>query len=205
MAAGADPTRDTPELYSESPPDTLSMRTFGFWLYMLGDSLIFTALFVSYGVLQNNYAGGPTASAVYTPFHFLFESVLIYFSVFSVAMGMRGLARGKRSALMLWFCLALAAGGIFLGIEIYDFNSQVALGITPLRSAFLSIYFTVVGTHGLHVAVGLLWIVVMLFQVGLKGFSAAVIQRLLCLEIFWLYQGFIWACVFTFVELWSAI
>ncbi len=196
---------NTRELYSEAPSDALSTKTFGFVLYMLGDSLIFTALFVSYGVLEHSYAGGPTASDVYTPFHFLFESILIYFAVFSIAMGMRGLARDQQAMLVRWFIVALIAGLIFLGMEIYDFNDQASQGIAPPRIAFLSIYFTVGGTHGLHIAAGLLWILVMLVQVWRKGFSAPVVTRLLNLEIFWIFQGFIWVCVFTFVDLWSAI
>lgn len=189
------------ELFAEESHDAISNKTFGFWLYMLSDALLFSALFAAYEVLAHNYAGGPGFAAVSQPFHQLAESVLIFTSVLAYMQGMRALAERARRTTTLWMCVALFFGAAFIGIEIHDFYAQVARGITPLRSGFLSIYFTLVGTHGLHVFIGLCWMAIMAIQVRTKGYSADVVARLLTLKIFWMFQAIVWVCVFIFVYL----
>lgn len=201
MAVNAGDTTDNQEiqLFAEQSHDPIATKTFGFWLYMLSDALMFSALFASYEVLQHAYAGGPTLAAVSQPFHELAESILIYTSVFAFMQGMRAMARGSRRMLTGWVLVAMVLGAAFIGIEIHDFYSQVQQGITPLRSGFLSIYFTLVATHGLHIFIGLVWMAIMLIQVRVKGFTDEVVSRMLNLRIFWMFQAVIWVCVFTFV------
>ena len=193
------------QLFARQEHDPISLKTFGFWLYMISDALMFSALFASYEVLQHNYAGGPTISDVSQPFHELAESVLIFTSVFAYAQGMRSLAERSMRMTTLWMCVALFLGAAFIGIEIHDFYDQVARGITPLRSGYLSIYFTLVGTHGLHIFIGLCWMAIMAIQVRTKGYTTAVVSRLLNLKIFWMFQAIVWVCVFIFVYMIGAV
>lgn len=193
------------QLFVEEPShDAISLKAFGFWLYMLSDALLFSALFAAYEVLGHHYAGGPRLAAVSQPFHQLAESVLIFTSVFAYMQGMRRLAERAPKATTVWMGVALFLGAAFIGIEIHDFYAQVAEGITPLRSGFLSIYFTLVGTHGLHIFVGLCWMIIMAIQVRTKGYTTDVVSRLMNLKIFWMFQAIVWVCVFIFVYMWGA-
>ncbi len=193
------------DLFVEEPDhDAISIKAFGFWLYMLSDALLFAALFASYQVLANHYAGGPHFAAVNQPFHQLAESVLIFSSGLAFLHGMRRLGERAPDATLVWMGVALFLGLAFIGIEIHDFYALAVQGITPLRSGFLSIYFTLVGTHGLHIFVGLCWMVVMAIQMRTKGCTTEVVSRLVNLKLFWMFQSIVWVCVFIFVYMWGA-
>lgn len=204
-ANASDMNNEGVQLFAEENHDPIALKTFGFWLYMLSDALLFSALFAAYEVLQHNYAGGPTIADVSNPFHELAESALIFTSVFAYMQGMRSLADRSMRMTTLWMCVAIFLGAAFIGIEIHDFYDQVARGITPLRSGYLSIYFTLVGTHGLHIFVGLCWMVIMAIQVRTKGYTTAVVYRLLNLKVFWMFQAIVWVCVFIFVYMIGAV
>lgn len=186
---------------SHDSHDMISTRTFGFWLYMLSDAMIFAALFTVYAVLGHNYAGGPTAAQVLHPGGALVETMLVFTSVLAFGLGMSALKHGNRPAVLNWIAVAFVLGAAFLGLEIHEFAHLASQGIVPERSAFLSAFYIIVLTHGLHMAFGLLWMVVMAVQVLREGFTDKVVYRLLNLRIFWHFQAVIWVCVFAFIYL----
>lgn len=184
-------------------PDPIATKTLGFWLYMLSDSLVFAGLFAAYAVLDHRYntAGGPSARDVSHPVEAFIQTVMVFTSVLAYSFAMVGMKLNSRLLTIAALLVALIFGGVFLGMEINDFASLVAHGITPERSGYLSIFFVLVGTHGLHMAFGMLWMLVMIPQIVLKGFTSEVVARMLNLRVFWTFQASIWVCVFTFVYL----
>lgn len=187
--------------YEDHGHDPVSTRTFGFWLYMLSDAMIFAALFAAYGVYVRNAAGGPTITDIVHPIYAMWETVVVLTSVFAYGLGMAALKRGNRSGVTTWLLVAFALGVVFLGMEYKEFADLLAAGAIPQRSGFLSAYWTMVLTHGLHMVFGLLWMAIMLIQVAREGFTQNVVYRLLNLRLFWHFQAIIWVCVFTFVYL----
>jgi cytochrome o ubiquinol oxidase subunit 3 len=181
--------------------DMISTRTLGFWLYMLSDAMIFAALFTAYGVLGHNYADGPTAKDIIHPGYAFLETLLVFSSVLAFGLAMSALKQGNRYKVVNWILIAFVIGAAFIGAEIREFASLAGQGIIPERSGFLSAYYATVLTHGLHMFVGLLWMLVMLVQVVREGFTDNVVYRLLNLKLFWHFQAVIWVCVFTFVYL----
>jgi len=185
--------------------DMISTRTFGFWLYMLSDAMIFAALFTAYAVLGHNYAGGPTAAQVLRPGDALVETMLVFTSVLAFGFAMSALKQGHRTGVLNWMTVAFVIGAAFVGMEVHEFANLASHGIVPERSGFLSAYYTIVLTHGLHMVFGLLWMAVMAVQVLRDGFTENVVYRLLNLKIFWHFQAIIWVCVFAFVYLQGSI
>ena len=187
--------------------DMMSTRLLGFWLYMLGDSLIFAALFAAYGVLGYgfNAAGGPAARDVASPVSGYEQTVVLFTSVLAYGLVMVELKRNRPGALMAWLVVAFLIGAGFVGMEWRDLAHLVGRGALPQRSGYLSIFFTLIVVHALHILLGLLWMVVMLIQVWRKGFTLLVTYRLANLKIFWLYQALIWSFVYSFVYLKAAI
>ncbi|MDA8361816.1 MAG: cytochrome c oxidase subunit 3 [Gammaproteobacteria bacterium] len=185
--------------------DVISTRTFGFWLYMLSDAMIFATLFAAYAVLASHTAGGPTAQNIVHPWYAFGETVLVFSSVLAFGFSMTALKAASRPGVIGWMLLALVLGAGFLGLEIHEFVGLAMRGIVPARSAFLSSYWALVLTHGLHMALGLIWMLVMMYQVMRYGFSTDVVARLLSLKYFWLFQAVMWVCVFTVIYLHGAI
>ena len=187
--------------------DMMSTRMLGFWLYMLSDSLIFAALFAAYEVLSydTSLAGGPGPHDVASPIYAYVETVVLFTSVLAYGFAMVGLRRNRPRGTMLWIAIALVVGLGFLGMEWWELYGLAQGGATPQRSGYLSIFFTLIVVHGIHIAFGLLWMVVMLVQVRRHGFTSLVTYRLANLKIFWLYQTLIWTFVFTFVYLRGSI
>ena len=173
----------------------------GFWIYLMSDCLIFACLFAMYGVLGSNYAGGPAPKDLFElPLVALNTSMLL---LSSITYGFAMLAMERRQVRMtqLWLGITGLFGAIFLGIELYEFATLIHEGATPQRSAFLSAFFTLVGTHGLHVTFGIIWLVTLMVQVGRHGLIQANKRRLMCLSLFWHFLDVIWIGVFTFVYL----
>ncbi|AOU97925.1 cytochrome O ubiquinol oxidase [Acidihalobacter yilgarnensis] len=187
--------------YEHHGHDPISTRTLGFWLYMLSDAMIFAALFAAYGVYVRNAAGGPTAADIIHPVYAMWETVVVFSSVFAYGLGMTALKRGSRAGVINGLLAAFVLGLVFLGMEYKEFADLLAAGAVPQRSGFLSAYWTIVLTHGLHMIIGLLWMFIMLIQVMREGFSQNVVYRLINLKLFWHFQAIIWVCVFTFVYL----
>jgi cytochrome o ubiquinol oxidase subunit 3 len=178
-----------------------SSTMLGFWLYLMSDCLIFAMLFATYGVLGSSYAGGPGPKQIFElPLVAVNTSMLLLSSI-TYGFAMLSMGDGKKGAVQGWLAITGLFGLCFLGIEMYEFHGLIVEGYGPQRSAFLSSFFTLVGTHGLHVTFGFIWLVVLMVQVQLKGLIPANQRRLMCLSLFWHFLDVIWIGVFTFVYL----
>jgi cytochrome o ubiquinol oxidase subunit 3 len=183
------------------PASKRTVAGFGFWIYLLSDIVMFSALFATYAVLSHATAGGPGGSALFRQGGVALETGLLLASSFTCGlMGMAAHSR-KRGAFYLGALATFALGAAFLGLEVREFSDMIARGATPQSSAFLSAFFTLVGCHGLHVTVGLVWLAVMAAQVALRGFGGSADRRLLCFSLFWHALDIVWIAVFTFVYL----
>jgi len=173
----------------------------GFWLYLMSDCLIFAMLFATYGVLGGNYAAGPAPKDLFElPLVALNTSFLLLSSI-TYGFAMLTMEKGRVGPTQGWLAITGLLGAAFVGIELYEFAHLIHEGATPQRSAFLSSFFTLVGTHGLHVTFGLVWMATLMVQVARRGLGAANRRRLMCLSMFWHFLDVIWICVFTFVYL----
>ncbi|CAG9210945.1 cytochrome bo3 ubiquinol oxidase subunit 3 [Paraburkholderia tropica] len=175
--------------------------TLGFWIYLMSDCLIFATLFATFGVLANATAGGPGAKELFELPYVLGETLLLLASSVTFGMAMLNLHAGKRAQVIVWLAITFAFGAGFVGMEVNEFAKLIADGAGPHTSAYLSAYFTLVGTHGLHVTAGLLWIAIMMHQTFKFGLTDAIQRRLACLSLFWHFLDLVWICVFTFVYL----
>ena len=173
----------------------------GFWIYLMSDALIFATLFATYGVLSTAYAGGPGPRELFDLPLVALNTGLLLVSSITYGMAMIDMEQGRTRAVQGWLAVTALFGIAFVGVELYEFGHLLLEGATPQRSAFLSAFFTLVGTHGLHVTFGILWIGVMLVQVGKKGLIPENRRRLMCLGMFWHLLDVVWIGVFTFVYL----
>jgi cytochrome o ubiquinol oxidase subunit 3 len=201
MSAVADYDRDLFHLEEEPHHPEGSSTMLGFWMYLMSDCLIFAMLFATYGVLGTSYAGGPGPRELFDlPLVALNTSMLLFSSI-TYGFAMLAMTDGKRGQMQGWLAVTGLFGAAFLCIELYEFSHLIHEGAGPQRSAFLSSFFTLVGTHGLHVTFGLIWLVVLMAQVQFKGLIPANRRRLMCLSLFWHFLDVIWIGVFTFVYL----
>ena len=195
----------TADVHSESAHseagEVHEQRALGFWLYLMGDAVIFALLFMTYGIMVGNTAGGPTGKTLFSLSNAALETVLLLVS--STTFGFASLAsrQGNRSAVMGWLAITFLLGGGFVVLEIREFVGMIGVGAGPDRSGFLSAFFTLVGTHGTHVSVGLIWIVILTTQVALKGLTAPVTSRLFRLGLFWHFLDIAWVGIFSVVYL----
>jgi cytochrome o ubiquinol oxidase subunit 3 len=173
----------------------------GFWIYLMSDCLIFAVLFATYGVLGGNYAGGPAPKDLFDLSLVALNTTMLLLSSMTYGFAMLSSYRNKVGATQLWLAITGLFGAGFLGIELYEFAHMIHEGATPQRSAFLSSFFTLVGTHGLHVTFGIVWLITLMVQVGKQGLNKANARRLACLSLFWHFLDVIWIGVFTFVYL----
>lgn len=173
----------------------------GFWIYLMSDCLIFAILFACYAVLGGNYAAGPAPSDLFDLKLIAVATAALLFSSITYGFAMLAMQEDRVGPMRLWLIVTALFGLSFLGIELYEFHHLIGIGATPQRSAFLSAFFVLVGTHGLHVFFGLIWMAVLLVQVGRMGLIPANKRRLMCLSMFWHFLDVIWIGVFTFVYL----
>jgi cytochrome o ubiquinol oxidase subunit 3 len=181
--------------------DDGSRTTAGFWLYLMSDCLIFASLFATFGVLAHSTAEGPRGAQLFELPFVLGETALLLLSSFTFGVAMLEAQARRKDAAIRWLAATFLLGAGFIGMEVYEFAALVHEGASPSVSAFLSAYFTLVGTHGLHVLCGLLWLGVMIHQISRYGFDAMTKRRLACLSLFWHFLDLVWICVFTFVYL----
>jgi cytochrome o ubiquinol oxidase subunit 3 len=174
---------------------------FGFWLFLLSDIVVFSALFAAYAVLADRTAGGPSGPQLFDRTHVLIETGCLLFSSFTCGLLALSIERRSAGSTYLWAVVTFVFGAGFLGLEISEFMRMVAEGAGPTRSAFLSAFFTLVGTHGVHVTLGLCWLTVMMAQVATLGFRPVVVRRLLCFTLFWHALDIVWIGIFTIVYL----
>jgi cytochrome o ubiquinol oxidase subunit 3 len=173
----------------------------GFWIYLMSDCLIFAILFATFGVLGGNYAAGPGPKDLFDLNLVALNTAMLLLSSITYGFAMLTMEQGRVGATQLWLAVTGLFGLAFLGIELYEFAHMIHEGATPQRSAFLSSFFTLVGTHGLHVTFGIVWLVTLMGQVAWRGLIEANRRRLMCLSMFWHFLDVVWIGVFTFVYL----
>ncbi len=186
---------------SAAAHDTGSIRLFGFWVYLMSDCVLFASLFVAYAVLHGSTAAGPTGRDLFSLPGVLAETLCLLTSSFTFGLASAALGRHRRGEVLSWLALTFVLGAAFIGLEASEFRRLILAGNGPQRSAFLSAFFTLVGTHGLHVSCGLLWMAVLAVQAVRKGLVGPVGVRLMSLGLFWHFLDIIWICLFSFVYL----
>lgn len=177
----------------------------GFWIYLMSDCLIFAALFATYGVLGHNYAGGPSGADLFDLPLVALNTTFLLFSSITYGFAMLQMQNNKLFGTQLWLVITGLLGAAFLGVELFEFHHMISEGAGPQRSGFLSAFFTLVGTHGLHVTCGVIWLVTLLVQLSKHGLTTANRRRLFCLSMFWHFLDVIWIGVFTFVYLMGSL
>ncbi len=203
MTSHADLSADKPRFHIEEEPHHPegSSTMLGFWIYLMSDCLIFAMLFAAFGVLGGNYAAGPAPRDLFELPLVAVNTAMLLFSSITYGFAMLAMERGKKGQVQAWLAITGLFGLCFLGIELYEFAHLIHEGATPQRSAFLSAFFTLVGTHGLHVTFGIIWLVTLMAQVAQRGLIPANMRRLMCLSMFWHFLDVIWIGVFTVVYL----
>jgi cytochrome o ubiquinol oxidase subunit 3 len=177
---------------------------YGFWIFLLSDIIMFSALFAAYAVLSGQTDGGPSPHSLFKLRHVGVETACLLFSSYTCGLGTLFLARRRLRDSYIFFGLTFVLGAIFLSLEFSEFAAMVAQGAGPSRSAFLSAFFSLVGLHGAHVSAGLLWLTFMMAQVTAKGPRPFVLRRILCFSLFWHALDIIWVALFTVVYLMGA-
>lgn len=176
----------------------------GFWIYLMSDCILFASVFAGFIVLRNNLAGGPNGRELFDLSYVGIETALLLLSSLTYGLGMIAMFQNKLSQLLFWMALTFLLGAGFIGMEIHEFAHLIEEGAGPNRSAFLSGFFTLVGTHGLHVTSGLVWMAVMFAHLLRRGLNAVNQTRLIILSLFWHFLDIIWIGVFSIVYLLGA-
>jgi cytochrome o ubiquinol oxidase subunit 3 len=178
---------------------------YGFWIFLLSDIVMFSALFAAYAVLARATAGGPTGAELFNQVSVAIETACLLASSYICGLMSLAVNKRRRAATYLLAAVTFVLGAAFLALELREFAVMIASGATPQRSAFLSAFFALVGCHGLHVTAGLIWLGVMMAQVAIQGFRPSVTRRLLCFALFWHALDIIWVGLFTMVYLMGVV
>jgi cytochrome o ubiquinol oxidase subunit 3 len=173
----------------------------GFWIYLMSDCLIFASLFAIYGVLGGNFAAGPSPAHLFNLQLVAVSTTALLLSSITYGFAMLDMEEGKKTGTVVWLSITGLLGAVFLGLTLYEFYHMILEGAVPQRSAFLSAFYVLVGTHALHVTFGILWLITLLTQIGMKGLIPANKIRVQCLSMFWHFLDVIWIGVFTVVYL----
>jgi cytochrome o ubiquinol oxidase subunit III len=174
---------------------------FGFWVYLMTDLLMFTVLFATFAVLRNNTFGGPTGRELFNLPSVLAETLILLTSSFTAGLGMLAARRGNKNQTLVWFGITLLLGVAFLVLELKEFTEFVREGYTWRTNASLSSFFTLVGTHGLHITAGLLWMGTTLVYIWRRGLNSRLVRKLTLLSLFWHFLDIVWIFIFTVVYL----
>ena len=183
------------------PAAKRTVVAYGFWIFILSDMIMFSALFAAFAVLRGNTAGGPAGSELFNLRNVFIETMCLLFSSYTCGLGALSAERRQLSRFLIFAVATFVLGAAFLAIELTEFAHMIAMGAGPSRSGFLSAFFTLVGTHGLHVASGMIALVYLTAQVIAMGLRPAVLRRLLCWSLFWHALDIVWVGVFTLVYL----
>jgi cytochrome o ubiquinol oxidase subunit 3 len=200
-SAISSPAGLAPRFYDDGDHHPQQGTLLGFWVYLMSDCLIFAVLFAVYAVLGHSYAAGPSGADLFNLPLVAVNTALLLFSSVTYGLAMIAMQHGKKKAVLGWLAATGVLGLAFLGLEIFEFAHLIHEGAGPQRSAFLSSFFTLVGTHGLHVTFGIIWLVTLMLQVNKMGLTVENKRRLMCLSMFWHFLDVIWIGVFTFVYL----
>lgn len=175
--------------------------TFGFWVYLMTDCILFAALFATYAVLRRGTFGGPGPSDLFSLNFVFLETIVLLTSSFTAGLGLLAARARNHTLTLLWFAVTFGLGALFLGLELHEFAALAREGNSWQRSGFLSAYFTLVGTHGLHITAGLLWLLALVVQIQKQGLTSRSLLRLKLFSLFWHFLDIIWICIFTVVYL----
>ncbi|MDB6052025.1 MAG: cyoC 1 [Pseudomonas sp.] len=197
--------KDVAHTHEHGHEDAGSMTLFGFWVYLMTDCILFATLFAGYAVLRDSVAGGPTGSEFFELPYVLTETMLLLISSITYGYAMLAMNHENSKLVLRWLAVTFLLGLGFIGMEINEFIHLINEGYGPDRSAFLTAFFTLVGTHGAHVATGLVWMAIMMWQVKRGGLTTTNGTRLSCLSLFWHFLDVVWICVFTVVYLLGVI
>ena len=178
---------------------------FGFWIYIMSDCILFASIFATYAVLHNNVFGGPTSKELFSMPFVLVETFILLTSSFTYGLVMLALHEKNLNKVIFWLIITFLLGLSFVSMELYEFTSLFHEGNSWQRSAFLSSFFTLVGTHGLHVTCGLIWMLSLIIQLLKYGINGITLKKLSCLSLFWHFLDIVWIFVFTIVYLMGAI
>jgi cytochrome o ubiquinol oxidase subunit 3 len=173
----------------------------GFWIYLMSDCLIFAVLFATYGVLGHAFAEGPSPKTLFNLTSVAINTAMLLFSSITYGVAMLEMEKGKIKNTLIWLAITGLFGCAFVGLELTEFAEFIREGAGPQRSAFLSSFFALVGTHGLHVTLGIVWLVTLMVQVTQRGLTPENKRRLMCLSLFWHFLDVVWIGVFSFVYL----
>lgn len=185
--------------------DVAATQALGFWIYLMSDLVVFSGLFATYVVMSQNFAGGPTGKELFNLTDALLETVLLLCSSVVFGLAMVAMHKGDKPLLLAGLATAFLLGLGFVSMEANDFLGMIREGAGPQRSGFLSAFFTLVGTHGLHVAFGMLWMLVMMVQTVTKGLTGPVQSRFVRLGMFWHFLDIVWIGLFSVVYLMGAL
>ena len=184
---------------------TTDKVTFGFWVYLMSDCVLFAGLFATYFVLQGATFGAATIKEIVDLPFVLVETLFLLTSSFTIGLALLAAHAGKKILTLSFLLLTLLLGLGFLGMEVFEFMKLVAEGNGPGSSAFLSAFFTLLGTHGLHVFLGSIWMLVVMAHVVLRGLGEKTLTKIMCLSLFWHFLDIIWIFIFTLVYLMGAL
>ncbi|MEM8630029.1 MAG: cytochrome c oxidase subunit 3 [Pseudomonadota bacterium] len=173
----------------------------GFWLYLMSDAVLFGLIFATFAVMATNYAGGPSGSDLFDMTNLALQTALLLTSSLTIGLAHHAVTEDRLGPTVLWMLVTVALGAGFLGLELWELAGFVAEGAGPGRSGYLSAYFTLVGTHGLHVTAGLIWALTLIAQLLVKGTGSREKSRLLRLSLFWHFLDIVWIGVFSLVYL----
>lgn len=182
-----------------------SKTLFGFWVYLMTDCVLFASLFAAYAVLHNNTFGGPSAHQLFSLPYALLETLILLTSSFTCGLGILAAQRRIKNHVFAWLGVTFVLGATFLTLELTEFSRFVQAGNSWQRSGFLSSFFTLVGTHGLHITIGLLWMAVMLIRIKQNGLGRNTVRKLTLLSLFWHFLDVVWIFIFTIVYLLGGI
>jgi cytochrome o ubiquinol oxidase subunit 3 len=185
--------------------EDVAKTTLGFWIYLMTDCVLFASLFATFAVLRNNTYGGPAGSQLFSLPYVLAETLILLTSSFSCGLAILAARRRNQKQVLMLFGLTFLLGVAFLALELSEFRHLVHEGDSWRRSGFLSAFFTLVGTHGLHITIGLFWMVVMMAQVMRRGLSSVTVRKLTLLSLFWHFLDVIWIFIFSIVYLLGAV
>jgi cytochrome o ubiquinol oxidase subunit 3 len=189
------------KLFPDPHQDLFSNTILGFWIYLMSDCIIFATLFTTYAVLHNNTFGNATPQELFTLSLPFAETLILLVSSITCGFGMLAACRSAKKTIIFWLALTLLLGLSFVILEVSEFKAFVQEGHGWDKSAFLSSFFTLVGTHGLHVSIGLLWMIVIMAQMMIYGVTVTTFRRIACFTLFWHFLDLVWIFIFTFVYL----
>ncbi|MFD1675179.1 cytochrome aa3 quinol oxidase subunit III [Alicyclobacillus fodiniaquatilis] len=190
-----------PSLPKEYQIEESSLRIAGFWVFLGSDLVLFSCLFATYVVMHGRTAGGPTSAQLFDIPGFTIETIALLFSSFTCGLATYEMRRGNKKAMLSWLIVTVLLGLVFIGFEVQEFVKDASGGARMQTSGFLSAFYTLVGTHGCHVSVGILWMTSLIIQVARRGITAVTARKVFIVGIYWHFLDAVWIFIFTVVYL----